>query len=118
MASIGNINRLLNGITDATTRNILSQCFEEVVRQFRIGDTDKAQNFAWFQTEFTTHATANTEFSVEHGMDVAPSRFIPSLKLDVVNSQMVPLVMSRLPDRKRAYFKSSSTNATVSGHFE
>ena len=118
MASIGFIRAQLNGIEDSKMRQILVDCFEEATKQARIGDSDKAENFAWFQVEFTTHATANTEFSVVHGMDGPPSRFIPSARLDVVNSQIVPLVVSRAADNKRAYFKSSSTSATVSGHFE
>jgi hypothetical protein len=118
MASISLINQLLNGIADATTRGILSRCFEEAIKQARIGDSDKAENFAWFQVESTTHATANTEFSVVHGMETAPSRFLPSLRLDVSGAQLVPLTVSRVSDSKRAYFKSSSTSAVFGGHFE
>ena len=115
---MGLIESQLNGLTDVTMRRILKNCFEEALSQSRIGDDDKAQNFAWFQVQFTTHATANTEFSVVHGMEVPPNRFIPSVRMDVINSQMVPLVVSRAPDNKRAYFKSSSTSAVVNGHFE
>lgn len=118
MASIGFIKNLLNGLSNKDDAKVLGECFEEAIKQARIGDSDKATNFAWFQVQFTTHPTANTEFSVLHGMDSPPSRFIPSLRLDLVNSQLVPLVMSRAPDARRAYFKSTSTSAAVSGHFE
>lgn len=118
MASLGYIKTLLNTIPDAGLRNTLQLCFEEALRQARIGDNDKAENFAWFQVESTTASVANTEFSVVHGMDVAPTRFIPSLRLDAVGAQLVPLVMSRAPDGRRAYFKSSSTSAVFMGHFE
>jgi hypothetical protein len=118
MASIGLIQQLLNGLSDQGDRKILQNCFEEAMKQFRLGDSDKAENAAWFATEFTTHSVANTEFSVEHGMDSAPSRFIPSIRLDIVNSAMVPLTVSRAADGRRAYFKSSVAGATVSGHFE
>ena len=118
MASIGYIKTLLNTISDATLRNALTLCFEEALGQSRIGDNDKAQNFAWFQTESTTHATANTEFSVLHGMEGPPNRFIPSLRLDVAGAQLVPLVVTRVADGRRAYFKSSSTGAVFGGHFE
>lgn len=118
MASLGFIKTLLNGIEDVKTRQVLTSCFEEVMRQARIGDSDKAENFAWFQVEGVTSSVANQEFSVLHGMEVAPNRFIPSIRLDTVGAQLVPLVMSRAPDNRRAYFKSSSTSATFQGHFE
>lgn len=118
MASIGFIKQNLNGLSNKEDARILGECFEEAMKQARVGDSDKATNFAWFQVQFTTHATANTEFSVVHGMDSPPSRFIPSMRLDQINSQMVPLVVSRAPDARRAYFKSSSTGAVVFGHFE
>jgi hypothetical protein len=117
MASKGYIDALLNKLP-SEQRVIFSQIFDEVLREFRIGDSDKAQNFAWFAVESTTHATANTEFSVVHGMASAPSRFIPSLRLDVSGSQLVPLRVSRVADAKRAYFTSSSTSAVFGGHFE
>jgi len=118
VSSIGYIKNLLNTVEDVTLRNTLSLCFEEAIRQGRIGDQKKAENMAWFQVEFTTAAVANTEFSVEHKMDTIPSRFIPSMRLNVVNAQLVPLQVSRASDAKRAYFKSTSTSATVQGHFE
>lgn len=117
MASKGYIDALLNKLP-SEQRAIFSPIFDEVLRNFRLGDSDKAQNFAWFATSFTTHATANTEFSVEHGLASPPSRFIPSLTLDQVGSQLVPLSVSRAADSKRVYFKSTSTSAAVSGHFE
>lgn len=117
MASKGFIDALINKLP-SEQRTIFSQIFDEVLREFRIGDSDKATNFAWFATEFTTASSSNTEFSVVHGMASPPSRFIPSLKLDVVNSQIVPLTVSRAADMKRAYFKSNVAGVTVSGHFE
>lgn len=117
MASIGYVKTLLNRLP-ADQRPIWEAIVDEIMRQARIGDSDKAQNFAWFATEFTTHGTANTEFSVEHGMGSPPSRFIPSVKLDVSGAQLVPLTVSRTADARRVYFRSSSTGAFVSGHFE
>lgn len=117
MASRGYINSLLNNLP-ADQRTVFTLIFDEVLRQFRLGTDRKAENLAWFEMESTTAAVANTEFSVLHGMSAAPTRFIPSLKLDVVNSQIVPLTVSRAADARRAYFKSSSTSAVFSGHFE
>lgn len=117
MASKGFIDSLINQLPQEQ-RTIFSNIFDEVLRQFRVGDGDKAQNFAWFQVESTTHTTANTEFSVVHGMEAPPSRFIPSLRLDVAGAQLVPLKVSRAADSRRAYFTSSSTSAVFMGHFE
>lgn len=117
MASRGYVQTLINRLP-ADQRVVMEAIFDEVMRQNRIGDSDKAQNFAWFATESTTHATANTEFSVLHGMESPPTRFIPSLRVDVAGSQMVPLTVSRIADARRAYFKSSSTSAVFQGHFE
>jgi len=117
MANIGYVQGLINRLP-ADQRVVLLAIFDEVMRQNRIGDSDKATNFAWFAVESTTHATANTEFSVVHGMASTPSRFIPSIRLDVVGAQIVPLKVSRLADARRAYFTSSSTSAVFGGHFE
>ena len=93
MASIGFVKSLLNGLSNSKDRGILDQIFDHILREQRIGDSDKAENFAWFAVESTTHATANTEFSVLHGMDSTPTRFIPSLRLDVPR----PLPRGRRP---------------------
>lgn len=118
MSSIGFIKQRLNGLSNDGDRIILADCFEEAIKQARLGENDKAENFAWFAVESTTHAVANTEFSVLHGMDSIPTRFIPSVRLDTVGSQLIPLVVSRAADARRAYFKSSSTSAVFQGHFE
>jgi len=117
MANRGYVQSLLNNLPEQY-RTTFQAIFDEVMRQYRIGDSDKATNFAWFAVESTTHATANTEFSVVHGMASVPSRFIPSIRLDVVGAQIVPLKVSRAADAKRAYFTSSSTSAVFGGHFE
>ena len=117
MANRGYVQSLINSLPDQY-RVTFQAIFDEVMRQNRIGDSDKATNFAWFAVESTTHATANTEFSVPHGMASIPSRFIPSIRLDVVGAQLVPLKVSRAADVRRAYFTSSSTSAVFGGHFE
>ena len=118
MSAKGYIEQLINGWPDDGERSILSQAFEYVMRDGRVGDDNKAENFAWFQVESTTASASGTEFSVVHGMETIPSRFIPSLKLDTVGDQLVPLRVSRIADAKRAYFTSSSTSAVFGGHFE
>ena len=118
MSAIGYIGQLLNGLSNDDDRVLLLQAFEYVMREGRIGDDSKAENFAWFAQESTTASVSGTEFSVVHGMESVPSRFIPSLKLDVVGEQLVPLRVSRAADTRRAYFTSTSTSAVFSGHFE
>lgn len=117
MASRGYINSLLNKLP-ADQRTVFTLIFDEVLRQFRLGTDRKAENLAWFEVESTTASVANTEFSILHGMSDIPTRFIPSLKLDSVGAQLVPLVVSRAADARRVYFKSSSTSAVIQGHFE
>lgn len=117
MASRGYINSLLNTLP-AEQRTVFSLIFDEVLRQFRLGTDRKAENMAWFEIESTTASVANTEFSVVHGMSDIPTRFIPSVKLNTVGAQLVPLTVSRAADARRAYFKSSSTSAVFQGHFE
>ena len=85
---------------------------------WRLGDQDRAENAQWFATEFTTHADADTEFTVRHGLASAPGRFIPVMRLNEVGNQAVPLVVTRAADATFAYFRSSSTGAVMSGFFE
>ncbi len=117
MAAFGNIDRILNAL-DASIRPTLSAAFEYLCREIAIGDNTKAENFSWYRVSGTTHATANTEFSIAHGMDHAPSKLIPIVQLDSTGGALVPLVVSRISDSKRIYLKSSSTGAAFVAYLE
>lgn len=96
----------------------VKQAFEYVTRELALGDNTKAENFSWFRVSGTTHATANTEFSVAHGMDHAPSKLIPVMQLDSSGGALVPLTVTRVSDARRIYLKSSSTGAAFVAYLE
>src|SRR3954468_3877182 len=110
MSAPGYVFQLINTLP-VELRPTLTTIFEYVMRENALGANTKAENFSWFKVEGTTHGTANTEFSVLHGMDHAPTKLIPILALDDINAQLVPLTVSRASDAKRIYLKSASTGA-------
>ena len=97
MSSKGYVESLLNSLQPDQKR-LFFLAFGEVMDHARLGDDAKALNFDWFKVTSTTASDANTEFSVEHGMDSAPSKLLPYLDLSQVGSQVVPLTVSRAPD--------------------
>ena len=117
MASVGQVETLLNAL-QADTRKVLVNVFRYSMKWFAIGNQTKAENFAWYRIQGTTSSNANTEFSVLHGMDHIPQKLIPTLDLTVVNSQVVPLTVSRAADDMRVYLKSSSTGASFEAYLE
>lgn len=117
MAAFGNVDRILNSLA-AEIRVPLASAFEYVMRELSFGDNAKAENFSLYRIAGTTHATANTEFSITHGMDHAPSKLIPFLQLDATGGQIVPLKVSRISDSKRIYLTSPSTGASFVAYVE
>lgn len=110
MSSKGYVAAILNQLP-AEQKKALQPAFDHVIDDAIIGTATKAANFRWVKVSSTTHADANTEFSIAHGLGVAPTWVIPALELSQVNSQIVPLIVSRAPDAMRVYLKSSSTGA-------
>lgn len=116
MADIGAIRSILNGITDATTRRILIEAFEEAVGTksgIAYGDPDhqrKATNFRG-KFEVSTTAASTGEFSFKHGLESVPTVAIPVLDLGQPGAQLVPLYVTREADGQRVYLKSGSTSA-------
>lgn len=78
---------------------------------WRVGNGARAANAQWYRVSSTTAATANTEFAVAHGLSAPPGQIFPVLDLTQINSQMVPLTVSRAADATYLYLKSSSTSA-------
>lgn len=78
---------------------------------WRIGTGVRAENAQLYRVSSTTASVANTEFAVAHKLSAAPSQCFPVLDLSLVNSQLVPLTVSRAPDATYLYFKSASTSA-------
>lgn len=113
MSDLGYVNGLLAGLPQEQ-QAIWKQIFQHVLKQLRVGlpgHLKPAVNLAWVQVDGTTHATANTEFSIVHGLQEAPRVAFPCLDLTTANAQVVPLVTSRAADARRIYLTSSSTNA-------
>ena len=113
MASIGYVRGLLGGITADLSRTF-TLIFEHVLGNLRTGlpgHQKRAENFAWVQVDGTTATVANTEFSIQHGIETAPRVAFPCLDLTSANAQLVPLTVTRAADASRVYLKSSSTSA-------
>lgn len=117
MAAPGYVAQLLNSL-DPEIRTVLTSVFDYVMREYSLGANTKAENFSWFRVEGTTHATANTEFSVNHGMDHAPSKLVPIIPLDTVNATLPQLTVTRAADARRIYLKSDSTSAFFQAYLE
>lgn len=115
MADIGYLKSELAAF-EGTQKSGLVNAFTYLLRNLSFGAVahqEPATNFQAYYLLSTTPAVANTEFSIAHGLASAPSVVIPVLGLDQVNSQIVPLQVSRAADSKRVYLKSSSTSAAI-----
>lgn len=117
MAAKGEVDRQLNTLAPDVKRPLI-ETFHYVMSNGTLGSQAKAENFLWYRITSTTASVANTEFSVAHGMDHAPTTLIPVLDLTAVDAQLVPLTVSRAPDMKRVYLKSSSTSAVFTAYLE
>jgi hypothetical protein len=111
MADKGYVNSFINALPE-NLRYPLRNSFWYLMDNWRIGTGARAINAQLYRLTGTTHATANTEFSIKHGMDGTPTQILQVLDLSVVNSQIVPLTVSKAADGDRIYLKSSSTGAT------
>jgi hypothetical protein len=76
-------------------------------------DGGRATNAQLYYISGTTSTTANVEFSIPHGLASAPSYLVPVLPLTELGAQLVPLQVSKAPDARRVYLKSSSTGAAI-----
>lgn len=117
MAVPGYIGSLLNALPDEI-KKVLVPAFEYLSGNWRLGDGARAQNAVWYAFEATTSSDVGAEFSVLHGMDSIPTKFIPVVDLTAIGSQSVIVSVSRAPDARRVYFRSLSTGAVFSGYFE
>ena len=111
---------LLGGL-EPDTKRVLTEVFRYLVPNGRFGPVShqlKSENFQGYYVTSTTHTTADTEFSVVHGLGRTPYLAIPVLAMDQVNSRVVPLQVSRAADGARIYLKSASTNAVINLYLE
>lgn len=117
MSVKGYIDLQLNAL-DQAVRYPLQQAFYYLMDGWRLGSGVRAENAQWYRISSTTHATANTEFSFLHGLSSPPQWIIPVVDLTQINSQLVPLQVSRAADNQRVYLKSSSTSAVFTVYVE
>ena len=117
MAVKGYVATLLNAL-DPDIKKALLPVFDYIGSDWKLGDGDKANNALWYRGTSTTHATSGTEFSVAHGLGVAPTKLIPMLDLSTPGAQFVPLTTSKAADAKRIYLTSTSTGAQILFYLE
>src|SRR6185436_7853448 len=110
MANKGYVDQLINALP-AELRYPIGGAIKYLMDNWRVGNGARAINAQWYRVTATTSTTANTEFTVAHGLGAAPSQLFPLLDLASINSQMVPLTVSKAPHATYLYLKSSSTNA-------
>lgn len=111
MAS-GYVDTLLNSLP-ADLKRTLTQVFDYLQNNWKVGTGPRASNAQWYRIESTTASVANTEFSVRHGLGVAPHTLIPVVDLTQAGAGLVPLTVSRAADAERVYLKSSSTGVVL-----
>ena len=115
MANRGAIQQAI-GPLQSDLRKSLTAIFDYVLKNWRFGrpgDQVPAENFKGVFLQATTPAVANTEFSIEHGLETAPYLVIPVLDLNVINSRAVDLTVTRAADSRRVYFSSTVTGAAI-----
>lgn len=117
MAAKGYTDQILNTLP-AEIRRPLMAAFQYVQDNWRLGDGARATNAQLYKFTGTTHATANTEFSIRHGQGEIPSKVLPVLDLNAVGSQFVTLAVTRAPDAQRIYLSSPSTSAFITFYAE
>ena len=115
MATSAYTDSLLGGV-DAGLRRAFKAVFDYVLRNLRFGRPDHqvpTENFQLYYVTGRTHAVADTEFSIAHGLGQAPYLAIPVLDLQAVGASTVPLEVTRAADAVRIYLKSSVADAPV-----
>jgi hypothetical protein len=115
MATSSYIDTLIGGL-ETSTKKALKSAFDYVLKGLRFGRPETAtasENFAAAFYEATTHAVADTEFSIEHGFGRAPYMVIPVLPLDTPDARIVPLMVTQAADTKRIYLSSSTASAAI-----
>jgi len=110
MATKGFIDTQINNLP-VNIRYPLKNAFYYMMDNWRFGKDRRAENAQLYRVTSTTATTANTEFTVPHGIGMAPTQLLPILDLSKVGSQLVPLTVSRAADSQNVYLTSSSTGA-------
>lgn len=108
MAVIGGVEALVGGL-DSLIKKAIIAIFDYVLKNLRFGrpaHQTKAENFQASYVEGTTHATADTEFSILHGRETAPYLALPVLDLGAIGSRTPVLEVTKAADANRIYLSS------------
>lgn len=121
MADQGYVESQLAGIADPQLRKILSSVFKYILKDTRFGraeDAEASVNFGGGFFAGTTHATPNTEFSIEHSFGRPPYLLLAVLPLDGSGGNIVPLQVERAADARKIYLSSSVASANFVVYLE
>lgn len=111
MAIKSYVETLVNALPD-TERYPMRSAFWYVMDNWRWGTGPRAENGQLYRVQGVTSSIANQEVAIPHHIGAVPTQLIPILDLSIVNAQLVPLTVSRVPDADYLYLKSASTSAT------
>lgn len=120
MSVTGYVESLFGGLP-ADLKKVLTETFRYVLPNGRFGPMShqaKAENFNAVYVSSTTSSTANTEFSIVHGLGRAPYLVVPVLPLDAVGGAVVRLQVTRAADAVRVYLRSPDTSAVIALYLE
>lgn len=122
MADLSSLLSKVNGL-DAAAKKAWTAVLTDLVPDIRFGhpkgeQPDPCKNMGGGFFQGTTHATPNTEFSIAHNLGRVPYWLMPGLPLDQINSQIVPLKVTKAADNKRVYLSSSVASAAITVYLE
>lgn len=130
MASFGNIDAMLSGVSDVGMQRILKGVFQYLLSNLRFGRATgstsqsaastavPAENLNGGYFTATTPAVANREFTIPHNFGHAPYLLIPVVPLDQVGAAIVRLTVSRVADSSNVYLKSPETSQPIFVYLE
>ena len=113
MADIGGVKAAISGLP-AEQKKALEAAFTYVLNNLRVGlpgHLERGENLQWIQLDGITSSVANQEFSIPHGLSVAPRVAFPCLDLTSSGTQLISVSNARVADTKRVYLRSASTSA-------
>lgn len=130
MASPGNIEAMLGGVSDVSLQGTLKAIFRYLLSNLRFGRATgstlqsavstaiPAENLTGGFFTATTPTIANTEFMLPHNFGRAPYLLIPVVPLDQVGAAVVRLTVARAADSSNVYLKSPETSQPIYVYLE
>ena len=112
MAITAYVETLLGGL-DEKPRKVLTEVFRYLVPNTKFGPVEhqtKSESFEAYFVASTTGASTG-EFSITHGLSIAPHTAVPVLDLTAVGARFPQLEVTRAADVNRIYLKSADTSA-------